>query len=173
MRRPSQAFISYGMLSNDELLLRYGFVEEGNPADTFVFEDMAKLLESSSPEAAKSIGTRLSALKELGLVDKTGRWQGAVTRKGGSEDTLTGLRVLLASKDEARAGRFDAPLSAGTEAAVRATVSALCAIQLGSMGSSVEEDEAMLAAGGLSERGELAVRYRLEKKLILQQVADM
>ena len=36
LKKGSQAFISYGDKSNDELLQLFGFVEEDNPHDTFL-----------------------------------------------------------------------------------------------------------------------------------------
>ena len=38
------AFLSYGPVSNDDLLQFYGFVERDNPSDTYVLEDMGKWL---------------------------------------------------------------------------------------------------------------------------------
>ena len=40
-----QAFISYGQQSNDRLLQYYGFVEQRNPADTYVMTSMPQRLE--------------------------------------------------------------------------------------------------------------------------------
>ena len=37
----TQVFISYGQQSNDSLLQYYGFVEPGNPHDTYVVPDLA------------------------------------------------------------------------------------------------------------------------------------
>ena len=37
----AQVFISYGQQSNDSLLQYYGFVEPGNPHDTYVVPDLA------------------------------------------------------------------------------------------------------------------------------------
>ena len=37
----TQVFISYGQQSNDSLLQYYGFVEPGNPHDTYVLPDLA------------------------------------------------------------------------------------------------------------------------------------
>ena len=37
----TQVFISYGQQSNDSLLQYYGFVEAGNPHDTYVVPDLA------------------------------------------------------------------------------------------------------------------------------------
>lgn len=38
------AFVSYGPVSNDDLLQFYGFVERDNPSDAYVLEDMGKWL---------------------------------------------------------------------------------------------------------------------------------
>lgn len=38
------AFVSYGPVSNDDLLQYYGFVERDNPSDAYVLEDMGKWL---------------------------------------------------------------------------------------------------------------------------------
>lgn len=37
-------FMSYGPVSNDDLLQYYGFVERENPADAYVLQDMGKWL---------------------------------------------------------------------------------------------------------------------------------
>ena len=37
-------FLSYGPVSNDDLLQYYGFVEQDNPSDTYVLQDMGKWL---------------------------------------------------------------------------------------------------------------------------------
>lgn len=37
-------FLSYGPVSNDDLLQYYGFVERDNPSDTYVLQDMGKWL---------------------------------------------------------------------------------------------------------------------------------
>lgn len=39
------AFVSYGPVSNDDLLQYYGFVERDNPSDAYVLEDMGKWLQ--------------------------------------------------------------------------------------------------------------------------------
>lgn len=39
-----QAFVSYGPVSNDDLLQYYGFVERENPLDTYVLQGMGKWL---------------------------------------------------------------------------------------------------------------------------------
>lgn len=38
------AFLSYGPVSNDDLLQYYGFVERENPSDTYVLQDMGTWL---------------------------------------------------------------------------------------------------------------------------------
>ena len=38
------AFVSYGPVSNDDLLQFYGFVERDNPSDAYVLEDMGRWL---------------------------------------------------------------------------------------------------------------------------------
>lgn len=37
--------MSYGPVSNDDLLQYYGFVERDNPSDAYVLEDMGKWLQ--------------------------------------------------------------------------------------------------------------------------------
>lgn len=42
------AFLSYGPISNDDLLQYYGFVERENPFDTYLLQDMATRLRTVS-----------------------------------------------------------------------------------------------------------------------------
>lgn len=78
-----QAFISYGEQSNDAFLQYYGFVEESNPADTFIFDD----------DIANQVGIGSS-----GLVARVGGFDAAVLkgvqkRVGGDRDkAVTVLR---------------------------------------------------------------------------------
>lgn len=41
-------FLSYGPVSNDDLLQYYGFVERDNPSDAYVLQDMGKWLREVS-----------------------------------------------------------------------------------------------------------------------------
>lgn len=43
-----QAFLSYGPVSNDDLLQFYGFVERENPSDTYVLNNMGPMLREAS-----------------------------------------------------------------------------------------------------------------------------
>lgn len=62
------AFLSYGPVSNDDLLQYYGFVERENPADTYVLEDMGKWL--------KEVGVRCSCYLVFHGVSVTGCFGG-------------------------------------------------------------------------------------------------
>lgn len=50
------AFLSYGKVSNDDLLQYYGFVERQNPSDTYVMQDMGKNLRKVRRRGHAMIG---------------------------------------------------------------------------------------------------------------------
>ena len=62
-----QVFISYGRQSNDSLLQYYGFVEPGNPHDTYVIPDLSRsaLLRHSTKAASNLPAALLSAKPEV------------------------------------------------------------------------------------------------------------
>ncbi|CAK0785563.1 hypothetical protein CVIRNUC_008773 [Coccomyxa viridis] len=77
----TQVFISYGQQSNDSLLQYYGFVEPGNPHDTYVLPDLAAAvgpaLAAAKLPSSKGVLTRAGfdeqtsrVLREAGLTDQ-------------------------------------------------------------------------------------------------------
>lgn len=54
----AEYFHSYGRLSNDVLLARYGFVERQNPADVYVFNDFVARLAAGQSRSGKTVPQR-------------------------------------------------------------------------------------------------------------------
>lgn len=138
-RRGEQALISYGGKSNDQLLLYYGFAEEGNPNDSYVLGGEG--LRGRVREAAGGKDLPGPLPEEL-----------VVTRQGLTEVSLEGLASAL-----------------GTDAAAaRAVGLRLLEQEMGSKATSLGEDEGALAKRGkMGSREQVALVFRLEKKRVL------
>ncbi|CAM9919254.1 unnamed protein product [Pylaiella littoralis] len=132
-REGEQAYISYGLKSNDELLQFYGFVEADCPADTYVVEDIAtKLGELGTP------ATGSASIKDV------------VFQRGTevvSRETLEGLRVLLGVEKGKEGG----------DGAVWRVLRTTCEAEL----SRVRPEEGAAPGGSVRER--LASAFRREK----------
>ncbi|CAM9701895.1 unnamed protein product, partial [Ectocarpus sp. 4 AP-2014] len=133
-REGEQAYISYGLKSNDELLQFYGFVEADCPADTYVLDDVAKSL--GVPGAKGGTPT-----KEV------------VIRRGAevvSAETLEYLRALLGAAEGAEGG----------DSAVWTALRTVCEAEL----SQVRPDaEGAAGDAGRTVRERLALAFRIEK----------
>ncbi|CAN0167683.1 unnamed protein product, partial [Ectocarpus fasciculatus] len=135
-----QAYISYGLKSNDELLQFYGFVEADCPADTYVLDDIAKSLGVSGAKGG-------SPTKEV------------VIRRGAevvSAETLEDLRALLGAAEGAGGG--DMAVWTALRTVCEAELSQVRPDALGTTG-----DE------GGSVRDRLALAFRREKASVLDE----
>ena len=54
-RKGEEVLISYGLMPNDELLLRYGFVDDQNVADTYQFEGLLPYLMQNDPTLKENL----------------------------------------------------------------------------------------------------------------------
>ncbi|GBF88574.1 hypothetical protein Rsub_01289 [Raphidocelis subcapitata] len=178
----SQVFVSYGTQSNDSLMQYYGFAEPSNPADSYVMVSLLKWLE----QLAQPSQARLGELNGAGLLPAL--QEVAVTRQGFAPRTLQALRFLLAP-DGAPGGpaAFEAPGGAALEERVGLVLVHACRQELAALGTSLEEDLALAAAGpgggggggGAGRRGgarrdggaadAAAVAFRIEKKRVLAE----
>lgn len=95
------AFVSYGPVSNDDLLQYYGFVERDNPSDAYVLEDMGSWLREVCVPYVRVYSPRISS-RLAGYLDK-----GAAV--------LQLVRGVPASSNwlSLPAGGFNSPLSLG------------------------------------------------------------
>eukprot|EP00752_Nemacystus_decipiens_P016244 g14524.t1 len=136
-----QAYISYGLKSNDELLQFYGFVEADCPADTYVVEDIA------------------TKLGDLGIPTSSASLTEIVFRRGPtvvSEETLEGVRSLLSVEEGKGEG----------DRAVWQALRATCQAELPRVRP--EEGELAASSGG-SVRERLALAFRREKASVLDE----
>jgi len=148
--------ISYGPLSNAELLGTYGFVLDSNPRDALAF---AVAADDAVP------GSRPSAEESLGLHDKLapGALRCLRERLVTHEDSVNAaIRGVDGAMD------FGLPLTLRNE---REAVAALAREFDGRLASysPPADDAARLEIGGLPTWEENAVRVRLGEKLVLLQ----
>ncbi|KAG2482134.1 hypothetical protein HYH03_018920 [Edaphochlamys debaryana] len=177
-KQGEQVFISYGAQSNDSLMQFYGFSEQDNPKDVYVLRDTARWLAAFPP--APLAPTRLAALRASSLGGALE--QVVVQREGFPPEALQALRFLLAPEGEAAKGvaAFDKPGPPEAEALLAAALAHLVGAELGALGSSLQEDQALLAGAGPAEgKGKrralsgpeaAAVAFRAEKKKVLAGV---
>ena len=161
--------ISYGPLSNDELLVRYGFVEEGNPCDVYEFSDLLDAVRDAYAPAARVDDPRARAmLNERGLLAPAMR-----ARIDASGRLIDRARVeravaLYLSEDCAEAasdGSDSAAIARAREALRAAAVSAEADLMR------VDADagaDAETVAGRLAARARLARAFRAEKRRVLR-----
>ncbi|XP_073010064.1 uncharacterized protein [Typha latifolia] len=178
--------LNYGCLSNDLFLLDYGFVIPSNPYDQVELKYDGTLLDAasmaagvSSPNISSPAKWQQEILAQLNL-----QGDGAILKVslGGPElvdgRLLAALRVLLTT-DVKTVERHDlstlmslreeTPLGSSIEAATLRTVIALCVIALEHFPTKIMQDESVLKAGA-SYSTELAVQFRMQKKLMIIDV---
>lgn len=178
--------LNYGCYPNDFFLLDYGFVITSNLYDQVELIYDGTLLDAasmaagvSSPNFSAPAKWQQDILSELNL-----HGEGAILKVSlGGPDIVDGrllaaLRVLLAADSEA-VHKHDlktlmsleekAPLGPAVEASTLRTVLALCAIALQHFHTKIMEDEAILK-GEPPLTTELAVQFRLQKKMIIVDV---
>ncbi|KAG8059523.1 hypothetical protein GUJ93_ZPchr0002g24482 [Zizania palustris] len=178
--------LNYGCYSNDFFLLDYGFVLTSNPYDQIELGYDGTLLDAasmaagvSSPNFSAPAKWQQDILSQLNLYG-----DGAILKVGiGGPDVVDGrllaaLRVLIAADPEAVHGhdlktlmslKEKAPLGPAVEASALRTVLALCTIALQHFHTKIMEDEAILK-GEPPLTTELAVRFRLQKKVMILDV---
>eukprot|EP00903_Cladosiphon_okamuranus_P010829 g10230.t1 len=141
-REGEQAYISYGLKSNDELLQFYGFVEAGCPADTYVVEDIATALGDQGIPTVSTSSTEVVFQRGPEVVSK---------------DTLEGLRSLLGVVEGNTEG----------DRVVWQALRATCQAEL----SLVRPAEAA-DTSGRSVRERLALAFRREKAGVLDEAIE-
>ncbi|OAY79281.1 hypothetical protein ACMD2_00017 [Ananas comosus] len=178
--------LNYGCLSNDLFLLDYGFVIPSNPYDQVELKYDETLLDAASTAAGVSSPSFQSPAKwqqEI-LSQLNLQGDGALLKVtlGGPElvdgRLLAALRALLTTESEKvkildlstlKSLGGEAPLGSSVEAAALRTIIALCVIALEHFPTKIMEDESVLKAGA-SYSTELAVQFRMQKKLMIIDV---
>ena len=181
-KKGEEVLISYGLMPNDELLLRYGFVDDQNVADTYQFEGLLPYLMQNDPTLKENLEKnpkRIEALRfipegsleELTLEDSA--WRGAFVSDGTAEPNLLwALRCLYATESEWKnAGESCDGFRLGggqTEKKAALALKMACEYRLQEMETTYNQDQ-----GLLKEKGEgnwkmrQAILYRMRKKKIL------
>jgi hypothetical protein len=180
--------ISYGERSNDQLLQFYGFTEVDNPNDQYEIRSLLELVDAALPGGVPH--GRLAQLKTAGLLDAVRT--GTATPTGFVDATRYAVRALVATDEEvkragggaigcsalANAAGSKAGLTGGQDldARVDSVLATACMLELEALPSSFGADFAALKASQeawekkkkVSERFELALPFRLEKKRVLK-----
>ncbi|GLT90569.1 hypothetical protein SLE2022_084950 [Rubroshorea leprosula] len=178
--------LNYGCLSNDLLLLDYGFVIPSNPYDCIELKYDGALIDAasmaagiSSPNFASPAPWQQQILSELNLDGEAPNLKVSI----GGPDLVDGrllaaLRVLLASNmetakmcdlDALKSLSAEAPLGIGNEIASLRTVIALCVIALEHFPTKIMDDESQLGKG-VSASTKLAIQFRIQKKSLIIDV---
>ena len=181
VKENEEVFISYGALGNDELLVRYGFValdESAVEHDTYVYQGLAAWLDANHEPCRRAKGAdgdRTKKIRDARL--ETYVSQGVFRGDGTADANLEwALRCALATPEEwTKAGSTCDGFKLGggaPEKRAREALAAACAARLAELETSVAEDEATLAGGGVRDRARVAVQYRLAKKRILSRAVQ-
>eukprot|EP01018_Ginkgo_biloba_P038165 Gb_41393 [translate_table: standard] len=179
--------LNYGSLTNDLLLLDYGFVVPKNTHDFIELKYDMLLLDAATMAAGlQSAAFASPAPWQQEILTKL-KLQGhqAVTKVivGGADlvdgRLLAALRILFAEDLESvqkhdlttlQLLNVEAPLGVANESNVLRTVIAICAIALGHFPTNFMEDEMILKKEGNSKAMKLAVEFRIRKKELLIDV---
>ena len=176
LRKGSEAFLSYGAKSNDELLQLFGFVEESNPHDAFLSIGFEEFLASptsnlfASKEACEARFARLRALKlDAALL-------GELRATGAPSDMLYALRVLFGTLDEIElmGPKLMNPASLQTEERVWSAVKGYCKMARSAMGGprTADVSSAKKARSAGDGRTATALLFRAEKKRLLSELEN-
>ncbi|EJK55933.1 hypothetical protein THAOC_24272 [Thalassiosira oceanica] len=187
-KKGSEMFISYGPRSNDQLLQYYGFVEEQNAHDIYILPPIREWDIGQLEEACgRKIGNgRLEKLDRVGLLGKAAANSenpdaandigGVVlTRASGIDPAVTqALRALISTDSEWQdsgesIGNFAEMVSAENEQAARTVARRAMELELESKPTTIEEDVNLLKVMQDKDGVDLAVKFRLEKKKLLQE----
>lgn len=177
--------LNYGPLTNDLLLIDYGFVVSKNQHDYVELKYDRALLDAAAVAAGVHSDTFASPARwqqEI-LLKVQDDWAIQKVTLGGVDlvdgHLLATLRVLFAENLESiekhdlinlQSLAMEAPLGAANESNVLRTIIALCAIALGHFPTKIMEDEMLLRKEGNSEAMKLALEYRIKKKETLIDV---
>ena len=173
-----QVLISYGAAGNEDLLAAYGFVDDENDMDAVevpaaALAGAARRL-AGEPGAAAQPETDADWAERVALVRRLfGERHFKIFRGGEEEDLMAAARVLCAARPDFERLRADAsgagwpgPVDLESECRAWAAVATACGELLEGFPTSVEEDEALLAA--VQQRLELApagpARAALERR---------
>lgn len=187
----SQVLVSYGDLTNDDLMLLYGFVQAGNPSDVFELEDITGwTVDHPVNQDWNLFQRKLQLLEDVGLTYEGRKF--LVSRSSVDEHLIAALRVLHASAEDfyelattedgkrlrEPSAKWYSPVSLENELSVWNTVERHCDRILAEFPTSLDEDEEliiMLAAS--SKESDVSVSapllFRVEKKRILRDVVQM
>ncbi|XP_002964620.2 histone-lysine N-methyltransferase setd3 [Selaginella moellendorffii] len=192
LEKGSAITLNYGPLSNDLLLLDYGFVIPDNPHDRIELRYDGSLMENArmiaglsrtgSPPFSSPASWQVDRLKQLGLAD-SGESQKVTL--GGPEEVdgrlLAALRILHAESQEPlerrelvslQAWGVESMVSSDNEERVLRTLCGLAAIVFNQFKTTIEEDEAKLSDKSLAETSRIAVQFRLTKKRLVVRVLE-
>ncbi|CAG9466783.1 unnamed protein product [Pedinophyceae sp. YPF-701] len=168
-----QLMISYGEKTNDQLMLFYGFLEEGNPADLYTMTSLADRLAAQGHAATPA---RMQAIEQAGLADAAARAE--IARSGFQRPALQVARILTCDEARLASEGAEAVVQKGSREQERVLGEALVGAvraELEAMGTTLEEDDALLRgvsdSEALQDRAVLAVRARREKKALLRDAA--
>lgn len=133
-RAGEQVYVSYGPKSNDDLVLFYGFVEGGNPANSVIipkFCDWVQALarEEATDNVAMNWEERFSALSSIGITYEDDAFRFRMDTE--ERDLLAVLRVALAAGADLRdvlntPEKARKPLSLDNELAVWNAIARRC-----------------------------------------------
>lgn len=193
----SEVFIQYGPRNNDQLLQYYGFVEEDNAHDVYILPPIREWdIGALELACGRKVGPgRLEKLDRAGLLGKVTNSSPAnseaandiggvvLTRASGVDPAvIQALRALVSSDiewDESgeAIGNFAAEVSPENERAARTAVRRAMEMELESKATTMEEDKNLLnllsaKSGGVDVEEFLPVKFRLEKKKLLQEAID-
>jgi hypothetical protein len=176
-----EIFISYGVLNNDELVTRYGFVDSDNVADLYRFEGLLPFLQANHDPMKRALGadsTRLATLKRTHPELDEALWNGNFISDGTAEPKLLwALRAVLATPEEFKEANGVAGFELGGGApdrraadAIRAAVNA----RLAQYPTTLDEDEAALKSDAASKGNmRTAIAFRIRKKRILRDASRL
>lgn len=171
-----EVLISYGVLNNDELITRYGFVDVDNVADIYRFEGLMSYLQASYDPMKRALGAdqkRLSTLKRTHPELDQALWEGNFISDGNADPKLLwALRTVLATPEEYAAAKGVDGFKLGGGAPERRAADAIRAAvesRLAEYPTTIEEDEEALKTANGNER--TAIQYRIRKKRILRDAS--
>ena len=171
-----EVFISYGVLNNDELITRYGFVDSDNVADVYRFEGFLPFLQANHEPMKRALGAdskRLATLKRTHPELDEALWNANFISDGTAEDKLLwALRAVLATPEEfAKANGVDGFKLGGGAPEKRAAdaIQAAVSARLAEYPTTLEEDAEQLksASGNMAT----AIAFRIRKKRILSDAS--
>eukprot|EP00466_Bigelowiella_natans_P017410 jgi/Bigna1/136247/aug1.33_g10955 len=195
VRKGDEIFFSYGAKSNDALLQYYGFVEENNPNDVYVFDSFEKKIEESRVIPSSSVSTRLKQLRDKG-------WSPAlesVSLNAKGQPTLLSAKVLNLIFGTAEIDSYESVLEQTKRSTpsssdldgdddgspmlsknARTAMGLMCRAELDQMPTSLEEDLSLYEElkttvndkddeDSVALRKSMTVGFRIGKKRILTQ----